>query len=102
MQIWPGSAYPLGATFDGSGTNFAVFSEAATSVELCLIDAAGAEERITMPEVDGFVWHCYLPGIQPGQRYGFRVHGPFAPTEGHRCDPGKLPSTPTPRRSTGR
>ncbi len=90
MQIWPGSPYPLGATFDGTGTNFAVFSEAATCVELCLIDESGVEERVVLPEVDGFVWHCYLPGTQPGQRYGFRVHGPFDPESGHRCDPGKL------------
>src|SRR5215210_4349990 len=77
MEIWPGSPYPLGATFDGAGTNFALFSEAAQRVELCLVDDAGAEQRIEMTEVDGFVWHVYLPRVGPGQRYGYRVHGPF-------------------------
>ena len=93
MEIWPGTAYPLGATYDGSGVNFAVFSEVAHAVELCLLDDTDGElteQRIAMPEVDGHVWHCYLPGLQPGQRYGFRVHGPFDPVNGHRCDPSKL------------
>jgi isoamylase len=89
-QPWPGSAYPLGATYDGVGTNFALFSEVAEKVELCLIAEDGSEERIELPEVDGFVWHGYLPDIQPGQRYGFRVHGPYDPAHGHRCDPSKL------------
>ena len=85
----------MGAIYDGSGVNFAVFSEAATKVELCLIDDGGpgeglVETRVPMPEVDGFVWHCYLPGLQPGQRYGYRVHGPYQPENGHRCDPSKL------------
>ncbi|HYN30601.1 MAG TPA: glycogen debranching protein GlgX [Dermatophilaceae bacterium] len=90
MEIWPGSAYPLGATYDGSGVNFALFSEIAEDVELCLIDDDGVESRIALPEVDGFVWHGYLPNVQPGQRYGYRVHGPYDPAEGHRCDPNKL------------
>ncbi|MFP5334808.1 MAG: glycogen debranching protein GlgX [Actinomycetes bacterium] len=90
MQIWPGHPYPLGATFDGTGTNFALFSEAAEKVELCLVDDEGTEERVQLTEVDGFVWHCYLPGVQPGQRYGYRVHGPYAPAEGQRCNPAKL------------
>jgi glycogen operon protein len=93
VEIWPGTAYPLGATYDGSGVNFAVFSEVAHAVELCLLDDTDGElteQRIAMPEVDGHVWHCYLPGLQPGQRYGFRVHGPFDPVNGHRCDPSKL------------
>ena len=90
MEIWPGKPYPLGGTYDGTGTNFAVFSEVAETVELCLIDDAGEETRITLPEVDGHVWHGYLPGVQPGQRYGFRVHGPFDPDRGDRCDPTKL------------
>src|SRR5664279_5975226 len=90
MEIWPGVPYPLGATFDGSGTNFAVFSEAADKVELCLIDADGAEQRVELTEVDGFVWHCYLPRIVPGQRYGYRVIGPFDPSHGNRCNPAKL------------
>ena len=90
MQIWPGTAYPLGATYDGTGTNFALFSEVATKVELCLFDADGEETRVELHEVDGFVWHGFLPGIEPGQRYGYRVHGPFDPPSGHRCDPSKL------------
>jgi isoamylase len=88
--VWPGTPYPLGATYDGAGTNFSVFSEVAERVELCLIDKAGTEERIPLDEVDGFVWHAYLPAITPGQRYGFRVDGPWDPAAGHRCDPSKL------------
>jgi glycogen operon protein len=80
----------LGATFDGSGTNFSLFSEVADRVELCLFDDAGAETRITMPEMDGYVWHCYLPSVQPGQRYGYRVHGPYDPARGLRCNAAKL------------
>jgi isoamylase len=90
MQIWPGSAYPLGATYDGSGTNFALFSEVAERVELCLFDADGTEVRLDLPEMDGFVWHAFLPGGEPGQRYGYRVHGPYDPSRGHRCNPSKL------------
>jgi glycogen operon protein len=90
MQVWPGSRYPLGATYDGTGTNFALFSEVADRVELCLFDADGAERRVDLPEVDGFVWHAYLPGIEPGQRYGYRVHGPYDPSRGQRCNPHKL------------
>ncbi|MEB3068400.1 glycogen debranching protein GlgX [[Mycobacterium] vasticus] len=89
--VWPGQSYPLGAVYDGAGTNFAVFSEVAEQVELCLIDDTdNTETRIRLDEVDGYVWHAYLPGIGPGQHYGFRVHGPFEPTAGHRCDPSKL------------
>ncbi|WP_082176953.1 glycogen debranching protein GlgX [Arsenicicoccus sp. oral taxon 190] len=90
MEIWPGKPYPLGATYDGSGVNFAVFSEVAEFVELCLIDDEGAEQRLVMTEVDGYVWHCYIPQLQPGQRYGYRVHGPFDPAQGNRCNPAKL------------
>jgi glycogen operon protein len=90
MQTWPGNPYPLGATYDGTGVNFAIFSEVAEKVELCLIDDDGAETRIALPEVDAFVWHGFIPGIQPGQRYGFRVHGPYQPDRGHRCNPAKL------------
>jgi isoamylase len=90
VQKWPGRPYPLGATYDGAGTNFALFSEVAEKVELALIDDDGSEERVTLTEVDGFVWHAYLPAVQPGQRYGYRVHGPYEPTEGHRCNPSKL------------
>nr|WP_211284837.1 glycogen debranching protein GlgX [Mycobacterium palustre] len=88
--VWPGNPYPLGATYDGAGTNFSLFSEIAESVELCLIDDDGSEARIALEEVDGYVWHAYLPNISPGQRYGFRVHGPWDPAAGHRCDPSKL------------
>lgn len=90
MQTWPGKPYPLGATFDGTGTNFAIFSEVAERVELCLIAEDGTEERVDLPEVDAFVWHAYLPSVQPGQRYGYRVHGPYDPARGHRCNPAKL------------
>ncbi|SDN84312.1 glycogen debranching protein GlgX [Geodermatophilus sp. DSM 45219] len=89
-QVWPGTAYPLGATFDGTGTNFAIFSEVAEKVELCLFDDDGTETRIRLPEMDGYVWHAFLPGIQPGQRYGYRVHGPYDPSQGLRCNPNKL------------
>lgn len=88
--MWPGNPYPLGASYDGAGTNFSLFSEIAEKVELCLIDHHGSESRIPLDEVDGFVWHAYLPNITPGQRYGFRVYGPFEPAAGHRCDPSKL------------
>ena len=88
--VWPGHAYPLGATYGGTGTNFALFSEIADAVELCLIDDDGAETRVPLIEVDGYVWHGYLPLVQPGQRYGYRVHGPYDPDNGHRCDPSKL------------
>jgi isoamylase len=87
---WPGVSYPLGATYDGVGTNFALYSQIAEQVDLCLIDEAGAEERTPLREVDGFVWHGYLPGVAPGQRYGYRVHGPYNPRAGHRCNPAKL------------
>ena len=96
-SAWPGVSYPLGATYDGVGTNFALYSEAAERVELCLFDQAGdgaagtgAEERVTLTEVDGFVWHGYLHGVGPGQRYGYRVHGPYDPQAGYRCNPAKL------------
>ncbi|SHK84167.1 glycogen operon protein [Pseudonocardia thermophila] len=90
MRPWPGHAYPLGASYDGSGTNFALFSEVADRVVLCLFDEDGNEEQVELTEVDGFVWHGYLPGIEPGQRYGYRVHGPYDPASGHRCNPAKL------------
>ncbi|MFP3578082.1 glycogen debranching protein GlgX [Arthrobacter sp. SIMBA_036] len=90
MEVWPGSAYPLGATFDGTGTNFALFSEKAEKVELCLFDDDGGEVRVEVTEVDGYVWHCYLPLAQPGQKYGYRVHGPYDPDAGQRFNPNKL------------
>ena len=88
-EIWPGQPYPLGAGYDGVGTNFTLFSEVADRVELCLFDD-GKEERVNVAEVDGYVWHCFLPGIGPGQRYGYRVHGPRHPEVGLRCNPSKL------------
>jgi len=90
MNIWPGYPYPLGATFTGSGVNFALFSEVADKVEVCLIADDGSETRVELTEVDGYVWHGFVPAIEPGQRYGYRVHGPFDPAQGHRCNPAKL------------
>src|ERR687883_78935 len=90
MHPWPGSSYPLGASYDGAGTNFAVFSEVAERVDLCLFDDAGNEEVVRLREVDGFVWHGYLPAVEPGQRYGYRVYGPYDPANGHRCNSSKL------------
>ncbi len=90
MKIWPGNSYPLGATCDNGGTNFSLFSEVAERVELCLFDDAGRETRVDLPEVSGHCWHGYFPEIKPGQRYGFRVHGPWEPYNGHRCNPAKL------------
>jgi isoamylase len=95
MRPWPGNAYPLGASYDGAGTNFAIFSEVAERVELCLFGDGGPElgekeTRVPLREVDGFVWHGYLPTVEPGQRYGYRVHGPHDPVKGLRCNPNKL------------
>src|SRR5690349_13373835 len=90
MEAWPGSAYPLGATYDGVGTNFSLFSGVAERVDLCLFGSDGTESRVTLREMEGFVWHGYLRGIGPGQRYGYRVHGPYEPAAGHRCNPAKL------------
>jgi isoamylase len=102
MQVWPGSSYPLGATYDGMGTNFSLFSEVAERVELCLFAADGTEERIVLPETDAFVWHGYLPGVGPGQRYGYRVHGPYDPRAGLRCNPSKLLLDPYAKAIDGR
>ncbi|MDE5071755.1 MAG: glycogen debranching protein GlgX [Trichodesmium sp. St5_bin8] len=90
VPLWPGKPYPLGASWNGKGTNFAIFSENATSVELCLFDKQNKETRLTLTEVSNFIWHGYLPGISPGQKYGFRVHGPYEPSQGHRFNPNKL------------
>ena len=93
MKTKPGHPYPLGATWDGQGVNFALFSENATKVELCLFDSTDsktASQTIKMPEQTDQVWHVYLPGIQPGQLYGYRVHGPFDPANGHRFNPSKV------------
>ena len=89
--IWPGNSYPLGATFDGVGTNFALFSEVADRVELCLFNEDGAETRVSLNEVDGFVWHGYLPGVSPGQQARLPGGtGPYDPAAGQRCNPNKL------------
>jgi glycogen operon protein len=89
-RVWPGDPYPLGATFDGVGTSFAVVSSVAEAVDVCLFDAEGGEERVTLPERDGDVWHGHLPDVQPGQRYGYRVRGPWDPAQGLRCNEAKL------------
>ncbi|MBW5425790.1 glycogen debranching protein GlgX [Streptomyces sp. BG9H] len=102
MQVWPGQAYPLGATYDGAGTNFAVFSEAAERMELCLLHDDGSETAVELRESDAFVRHAYLPGIMPGQRYGLRAHGPYAPEQGHRCNSAKLLLDPYARAVSGR
>ena len=102
MQTWPGSAYPLGATFDGNGTNFALFSEGADKVELCLFDDDGTETCVELLDVDAFVWHAYLPNVQPGQRYGYRVHGPYDPANGQRYNPNKLLLDPYAKAVDGR
>ncbi|HET9451890.1 MAG TPA: glycogen debranching protein GlgX [Aggregicoccus sp.] len=92
-EVWPGKPFPRGATYDGIGVNFAVYSQVATKVEVCLFDAHDPSrevERIALPEVTDFVWHGYVPGLAPGQLYGLRVHGPYEPAQGHRCNPHKL------------
>src|SRR5512135_1856243 len=93
MRIQPGQSYPLGATWDGLGVNFALFSEHATRVELCLFDSPKAQaevQRIILPEHADMVWHGYVHDIRPGQLYGYRVHGPYEPQAGHRFNPPKL------------
>src|SRR4051812_32667933 len=104
LRVWPGRPYPLGATWDGTGVNFALFSEHANGVELCLFrdenDAQGSD-RIRMTERTDQVWHCYLPDCRPGQYYGYRVHGPYAPAEGHRFNPAKLLIDPYAKAITG-
>jgi isoamylase len=93
MQVWPGSPYPLGATWDGAGVNFALFSEHAERVELCLFDPVEGNREVTrlrLAERDDQVWHCYLPEARPGLRYGYRVYGPYEPAAGHRFNPSKL------------
>ncbi|MEZ5144012.1 MAG: glycogen debranching protein GlgX [Acidimicrobiales bacterium] len=90
MELWPGLPFPLGATYDGNGTNFSLFSEVAERVELCLFDDDDTEKRVELPEVTAFIHHGYVPGVQPGQRYGFRVHAVWAPERGVRGNPVKL------------
>jgi isoamylase len=102
MHVWPGQPFPLGATYDGTGTNFALYSEVAERVELCLLDAERGETRIVLPEREGMIWHGYLPRIGPGQRYGYRVHGPYDPAAGLRCNPAKLLLDPYAKAFDGR
>src|SRR5579871_30515 len=102
QEVWPGRPYPLGATFDGIGTNFSLFSEVAERVELCLFDEQGRESRYPLEEVDAFSWHGYLPGVGPRQRYGYRVHGPWDPAQGLRCNPAKLLLDPYAKAVEGR
>ena len=90
MNVWPGQPFPLGAIWDGEGTNFSLFSEHAHRVELCLFDADDHESRVELNERTAFNWHCYLPGIGPGTRYGYRVHGHYEPATGHRFNASKL------------
>ena len=90
MEVWPGAPFPLGATWDGEGTNFSLFSEHAERVELCLFDTEDDETCVELTERTSLNWHCYLPGVHAGQRYGFRVHGPYEPQNGHRFNSAKL------------
>src|SRR3954466_468357 len=93
MRVWRGSPYPLGATWDGQGVNFALFSEEGTGVELCLFGAADQADQqhlIRLTERTNMVWHCYLPDVRPGKLYGYRVHGPYEPAAGRRFNPAKL------------
>ncbi len=102
MRVWRGRPHPLGATWDGSGVNFALSSEHATGVELCLFERdGGGEERIRIATTTDQVWHCYLPDVRPGQRYGYRVEGPYEPSQGHRFNPAKLLLDPYARRVDG-
>lgn len=101
METWPGSRFPLGATVRDGGTNFAIFSEVAEKVDLCLIAEDGHETRVPLQEVDAFVWHAFLPGVGAGQRYGYRVHGPHDPAAGLRCNPNKLLLDPYARAISG-
>ena len=101
FTVWPGRPHPLGATFDGGGVNFALFSAHAERVELCLFSSRGREiERIDLPEHTDEIWHGYLPDIMPGQLYGYRIHGPYAPEQGHRFNPAKLLLDPYARQIT--
>ncbi|MGI5127553.1 glycogen debranching protein GlgX [Pseudonocardia sp. CA-107938] len=102
MRVWPGQPFPLGATYDGQGTNFALYSEVAERVELCLVDDDRRETRIVLPEREGMIWHGYLPRVGPGQRYGYRVHGPYDPAAGLRCNPAKLLLDPYAKAFDGR
>src|SRR5213595_615891 len=95
-KVWPGRPYPLGASWDGKGVNFALFSAHAEKVELCLFDRSGQyeESRIELPEYTDEVWHCYLPEMRPDQLYGYRLYGPYDPAAGHRFNPNKVVMDP--------
>ena len=104
MKLRPGRPYPLGATWDGEGVNFALFSENATAVDLCLFDHAQQDQemhRIRIDERTDQVWHVYIPEVRPGQLYGYRVHGPYEPHAGHRFNPSKLLIDPYAKALTG-
>lgn len=101
MQTWPGNPYPLGAVYDGKGVNFSLFSENASGVELCLFNREGKETRINIRECTHNNWHVYIPGIKPGQTYGYRVYGPYDPANGHRFNPNKLLIDPYARAING-
>src|SRR3954470_18190454 len=92
LELWPGQPYPLGATWDGEGINFALYSRNGERVELCLFEESGKREiaRLQLRERTDFVWHGYVPGLKPGRLYGYRVHGPYLPEQGHRFNPHKL------------
>ncbi len=98
---WPGDDYPLGASYNGVGTNFALYAERATKVELCLVDEHDVEHRLRLEEKQSGVWHTYLPMVGPGQRYGYRVHGPWDPAHGLRFNPHKLLLDPYAKAITG-
>src|SRR5215831_11940480 len=104
MRLSDGTPHPLGATWDGRGTNFALFSSNARKVELCLFDSHGRREleRIALPERTDDVWHGHLPDVSPGQLYGYRVHGPYDPEQGHRFNPAKLLIDPYATAITGK
>jgi glycogen operon protein len=104
IRVWPGEPYPLGATWDGRGVNFALFSENAERVELCLYDRRGRRElmRVGIEQCTHDVWHCYLPDARPGQLYGYRVHGRYDPAAGHRFNPHKLLLDPYAKQIVGR
>src|SRR5688572_12259537 len=101
--VWPGNPYPRGATFDGEGVNFSLFSAHATKVELCIFDPSGRHERqrIDVKERTDEIWHCYLPEARPGLLYGYRIHGPYEPEKGHRFNPNKLLIEPYARHIQG-
>ena len=103
INVWPGRPYPLGAMWDGRAVNFALFSENATAVQLCLFDHVdgGGERRIRLREYSDYVWHGYFPEVRPGQLYGYRVHGPYEPHNGHRFNPNKLLLDPYAREYVG-